>query len=102
MTFQLGGFSSYCGSHFWNIQASVVSSYWSVLFLVLLSGFTMQEELLSYQEEQGVDCNFEISPTLFRSGQTERSQETYVPRLMILDVQGQRGSLRRTVIILLV
>ena len=54
----------------------------------------MQEEGISYEEEQGEE-RIE-SRVLFRSGETEGS-ETYVPRLMLMDTRGSRGAMRQGV-----
>lgn len=69
MTIQLGGYSNYMGSHFWNIQ----------------------EECMSYDEDEESKQNSEVrSDILWR-----QTSETVVPRLMTLDLKSERGALRR-------
>jgi len=69
MTIQLGGYSNYVGSHFWNIQ----------------------EECMSYNEDEESKENSEVrSDILWR-----QTRDTVVPRLMTLDLKSERGALRR-------
>lgn len=69
MTVQLGGYSNFVGSHFWNIQ----------------------EECMSYEEDEESKANSEVrSDILWR-----QTSETVVPRLMTLDLKSERGALRR-------
>ncbi|KAJ1473249.1 Misato segment II tubulin-like domain-containing protein [Baffinella frigidus] len=80
MSVQLGGYSNFAGAHFWNLQA--------------LNPHLL-EECMSYSEEDPSSSEV-VSEIMFRAGQTERSAETYVPRLMLLGLKDERGSMRRT------
>jgi hypothetical protein len=70
MTIQLGGYSNFLGSHFWNIQ----------------------EECMSYDDDDDESReNSEVRhDILWRT-----TRETVVPRLMTLDLKSERGALRR-------
>ena len=70
MTIQLGGYSNFLGSHFWNIQ----------------------EECMSYDDDDDESReNSEVRhDILWRA-----TRETVVPRLMTLDLKSERGALRR-------
>jgi hypothetical protein len=70
MTLQLGGYSNFMGSHFWNIQ----------------------EECMSYDgdDEESRENSEVHAGILWR-----QSRETVVPRLMTLDLKSERGALRR-------
>jgi hypothetical protein len=69
ITLQLGGYSNFIGSHFWNIQ----------------------EECMSYDHDEDSKENSEVrSDILWR-----QTSSTVVPRLMTLDLKSERGALRR-------
>ena len=70
MTLQLGGYSNFLGSHFWNIQ----------------------EECMSYDDDgdEGGETSEVRHDILWRA-----TRDTVVPRLMTLDLKSERGALRR-------
>ncbi|XP_053559150.1 protein misato homolog 1 [Bombina bombina] len=70
ITFQLGNYANYVGAHWWNLQ----------------------EAGRSHNSTNGQ--NSEISSdVLFRRGVTLSGQETYTPRLILVDVKGDLSSL---------
>ena len=101
MTFQLGGFSSYCGAHFWNIQASFGIVQDLVLRCLLLSAFLPIDpnDLLLPEEESyalsslcahfssslSQDC-FEILRFCIQTGRTSFLLRRTKPRSRIRDM----------------
>ncbi|KAK1267944.1 hypothetical protein QJS04_geneDACA006536 [Acorus gramineus] len=75
VTVQVGGFSNFIGSHFWNFQ----------------------DELIGLAEDPGGDPiykNLAINmDVLYRAGETHQGISTYTPRLLSIDLQGSLGSL---------
>ncbi|RUS28703.1 hypothetical protein BC938DRAFT_481551 [Jimgerdemannia flammicorona] len=71
LTIQLGQFSNFVGTHFWNAQDSY---------------FTYGEDA----PEPEV-----LHDVIFRAGVTQRGIETYTPRLMVYDLKGGFGSLKK-------
>ncbi|XP_058069301.1 uncharacterized protein LOC131218650 isoform X2 [Magnolia sinica] len=74
VTIQVGGFSNYIGSHFWNFQ----------------------DELLGLAEEPSGDSIYK-NPSLdmdvlYRAGETQQGILTYTPRLVSIGFQGSLGS----------
>jgi len=69
MTLQLGGYSNFVGSHFWNIQ----------------------EECMSYADDDDARETAEVRADIL----WRQTSETVVPRLMTLDLKSERGALRR-------
>uniref|UniRef100_A0A4W3GFV1 Misato Segment II tubulin-like domain-containing protein n=1 Tax=Callorhinchus milii TaxID=7868 RepID=A0A4W3GFV1_CALMI len=73
LTLQLGHYSNFVGSHWWNIQDSNL-----------------------YYDAEVKDPYCEISNNvLFREGQTQHGQTTYTPRLILLDLKGSLNSLKQ-------
>ncbi|KAG9293707.1 hypothetical protein G9A89_019044 [Geosiphon pyriformis] len=73
ITLQFGEFPNFVGTHFWNTQEAY---------------FTYDDTLA--QEEPEI-----LHDVMFRTGITPRGIETYSPRLMIFDLKGGFGSLRK-------
>ncbi|KAG9440725.1 hypothetical protein H6P81_020890 [Aristolochia fimbriata] len=75
VTIQVGDFSNYIGSHFWNFQ----------------------DELLGLSEEPHGDPVFRNAfldmDVLYRTGETQQGIATYTPRLLSIGFQGSLGSL---------
>lgn len=71
LTFQIGNYSNFVGSHFWNIQDS------SFVF---------------DPKSSTLELNHDV---MFREGLTHRGEVTYTPRLLIFDLKGSLGSLRQ-------
>ncbi|CAG8469540.1 10675_t:CDS:10 [Cetraspora pellucida] len=73
VTLQFGHFSNYVGAHFWNTQ----------------------EEYFSFDTGQHAQETAVLHDTLFRAGITQSGIETYTPRLMIYDLKGGFGSIKK-------
>uniref|UniRef100_A0AAG5CU75 Protein misato n=1 Tax=Anopheles atroparvus TaxID=41427 RepID=A0AAG5CU75_ANOAO len=72
LTFQLGNYSNYIGTHWWNIQ----------------------ESSFNYDPNAAPS---EIDHTiLYREGQTSQRQVTFTPRLLLVDLGGTLGHVPRT------
>ena len=71
ITFQLGHYSNFIGSHFWNIQES------------------------AFIYDKGVTKKEINNDVLFREGLTLRREVTYTPRAIIFDLKGSLGSLKQ-------
>nr|XP_033778933.1 protein misato homolog 1-like [Geotrypetes seraphini] len=72
LTLQLGHYANFVGAHWWNLQDTVLSSDSARL--------------------QDLEV---CSDVLFREGQTLNGQETYTPRLILMDLKGSLNSLRQ-------
>lgn len=76
ITVQVGGFSNYVGSHFWNFQ----------------------DELLGLAENGNEDPAFKNTgldmDVLYRLGETSQGIPTYTPRLLSIDSRGSLGAVR--------
>ncbi|XP_043281672.1 protein misato [Venturia canescens] len=70
LTLQLGHYSNYIGTHWWNLQ----------------------ESNFSYDPENPSEINNDV---LYREGETARKQVTYTPRLLVVDLKGTLGYLNR-------
>ncbi|RIA94768.1 tubulin domain-containing protein, partial [Glomus cerebriforme] len=73
LTLQFGHFANFVGTHFWNSQEAY---------------FTFNECLNAPKPEI-------IHDTLFRAGVNQRGIETYTPRLLVYDLKGGFGSLKK-------
>ncbi|CAB5205145.1 unnamed protein product [Rhizophagus irregularis] len=73
LTLQFGHFANFVGTHFWNSQEAY---------------FTYNESLNAPKSEI-------VHDTLFRAGVTPRGIETYTPRLLLYDLKGGFGSLKK-------
>ncbi|CAG8526737.1 2623_t:CDS:10 [Dentiscutata erythropus] len=73
VTLQFGHFSNYVGAHFWNNQ----------------------EEYFSFDTGQHAQEIEVLHDTLFRAGVTQSGIETYTPRLMVYDLKGGFGSIKK-------
>jgi len=69
VTFQVGHYANFVGAHFWNLQ----------------------ESSFVYDGSREVEVNHDI---LFREGCTPRSEATYLPRLIAVDLKGSLKTLR--------
>nr|CAG8449247.1 138_t:CDS:10 [Entrophospora candida] len=72
LTLQFGHFTNFIGTHFWNTQ----DSYFSYD--------------LENTHEPGI-----LHDVLYRSGITQKGTETYMPRLLVYDLKGGFGSIRK-------
>lgn len=76
VTVQVGGFSNYVGSHFWNFQ----------------------DELLGLAEDDNGDPAFKNTgldmDVLYRLGETSQGIPTYTPRLLSIGSRGSLGAVR--------
>ncbi|XP_062897927.1 protein misato homolog 1 [Mobula hypostoma] len=73
LTLQLGHYTNFVGTHWWNIQ----------------------DAALCYDSDRS-DTYSEINNNvLFREGQTLRGQPTYTPRLILMDLKGSLSSLKQ-------
>ncbi|XP_076949607.1 uncharacterized protein LOC143622305 isoform X2 [Bidens hawaiensis] len=75
VTFQLGSYANFIGSHFWNFQDE------------LLGLFEDPEAHLVFKN-QNLDMD-----VLYRTGETQQGMPTYTPRLISVDFQGSLGSM---------
>ncbi|POO02742.1 Tubulin/FtsZ, GTPase domain containing protein [Trema orientale] len=75
VTLQVGGFANFVGSHFWNFQ----------------------DELLGLAADPHADQAFRNQhinmDVLYRTGETQRGNVSYTPRLVSVDFQGSLGSM---------
>ncbi|KAM4807406.1 protein misato homolog 1 isoform X3 [Urocitellus parryii] len=72
LTLQLGHFAGFVGAHWWNQQDAALG------------------RATSAQESLGELC----PDVLYRTGQTLHGQETYTPRLILMDLKGSLNSLK--------
>ncbi|XP_036609639.1 protein misato homolog 1 isoform X1 [Trichosurus vulpecula] len=79
LTLQLGHFSGFVGAHWWNQQDAALGR---------LAG---AKELPGVKELPGELC----PDVLYRAGQTLHGQETYTPRLILMDLKGSLSSLKQ-------
>ncbi|XP_036200876.1 protein misato homolog 1 isoform X1 [Myotis myotis] len=73
LTLQLGHFAGFVGAHWWNQQDAAL------------------REPTDTQEPPGELC----PDVLFRAGRTLHGQETYTPRLILMDLKGSLSSLKQ-------
>ncbi|MBN3317643.1 MSTO1 protein, partial [Atractosteus spatula] len=73
VTLQLGHFSNYVGTHWWNLQ----------------------DAALCYDPDSHSPPSELLSDVLFREGVTLGGQTTYTPRLITLDLKGSLSTLRQ-------
>lgn len=75
VTFQVGSYANFIGSHFWNFQ----------------------DELLGLVEDAEADLVFKNQnidmDVLYRTGENHQGMPTYTPRLISVDFQGSLGSM---------
>ncbi|XP_005103386.1 protein misato homolog 1 [Aplysia californica] len=74
VTLQFGHYSNFVGTHWWNVQES---------------SFVYDPQLLSTFPKE---VNHDV---LFREGKTISGHTTFTPRLVLVDLHGSLGSLRR-------
>ncbi|XP_072493924.1 protein misato homolog 1 isoform X2 [Notamacropus eugenii] len=79
LTLQLGHFAGFVGAHWWNQQDAALGR---------LAGV---KELPVPKELPGELC----PDVLYRAGQTLHGQETYTPRLILMDLKGSLNSLKQ-------
>lgn len=72
ITLQIGNYSNYIGSHFWNIQ----------------------DELAAYLE--GQEFPVVNQDVLYRTGQLRDGTPTATPRMVMIDMKGGYGGMKRT------
>ncbi|XP_040175825.1 protein misato [Anopheles arabiensis] len=72
LTFQLGNYSNYIGTHWWNIQES------------------------SFNYDPNAEPSEIDHSVLYREGQTRQRQVTFTPRLLMLDLSGTLKHVPRT------
>ncbi|KAF5811429.1 putative misato Segment II tubulin-like domain, DML1/Misato, tubulin domain-containing protein [Helianthus annuus] len=75
VTFQVGSYANFIGSHFWNFQDE------------LLGLFEDPQAHLVFKN-QNLDMD-----VLYRTGETQQGIPTYTPRLISVDFQGSLGSM---------
>ncbi|XP_066587453.1 protein misato [Prorops nasuta] len=68
VTIQLGHYSNFIGTHWWNIQ----------------------ETNFSYDPANPSEINHDV---LYREGETQKREVTYTPRLLVVDLKGSNGYL---------
>ncbi|XP_012251024.2 protein misato isoform X2 [Athalia rosae] len=68
LTIQLGHYSNFVGTHWWNIQ----------------------ESSFSYDSDQSSEINHDV---LYREGENSKKQTTFTPRLLLIDLKGSTGHL---------
>ncbi|KAL4582375.1 hypothetical protein LXL04_006922 [Taraxacum kok-saghyz] len=77
VTFQVGSYANFIGSHFWNFQ----------------------DELLGLSEDPQSNLAFKNQnldmDALYRTGETQQGIPTYTPRLISVDFQGSLGSMNK-------
>ncbi|XP_045439275.1 protein misato homolog 1 isoform X2 [Pipistrellus kuhlii] len=73
LTLQLGHFAGFVGAHWWNQQDAAL------------------HERTDSQEQPGELC----PDVLYRTGRTLHGQETYTPRLILMDLKGSLSSLKQ-------
>lgn len=73
LTLQLGHYSNFVGTHWWNIQ----------------------DAALSYDADRSDTFSEINNNVLFREGQTQRGRPTYTPRLILFDLKGSLSSLKQ-------
>lgn len=71
LTIQLGHYSNFVGTHWWNIQ----------------------ETNFSYDPENPSEINDDV---LYREGENYKKQTTFTPRLLIVDLKGSLGYLKES------
>lgn len=76
ITVQVGGFSNYIGSHFWNFQDELLG----------LAGDGNEDPAF---KNTGLDMD-----VLYRLGETSQGTPTYTPRLLSIDSRGSLGAVR--------
>ncbi|XP_068934190.1 protein misato homolog 1 isoform X2 [Petaurus breviceps papuanus] len=79
LTLQLGHFAGFVGAHWWNQQDAA------------LGRSAGAKELPGVKELPGELC----PDVLYRAGQTLHGQETYTPRLILMDLKGSLNSLKQ-------
>ncbi|XP_044744875.1 protein misato [Coccinella septempunctata] len=68
LTLQFGHYSNFVGTHWWNVQ----------------------EKSFQYSGDTKQDINHDV---LYRDGINNKGQETYTPRLLLVDLKGSSGAL---------
>lgn len=74
VTLQLGHYANFVGTHWWNIQ----------------------ESSFQYKETPGIEKSCVDHDVLFREGCTKRGAITFTPRVIITELKGALGSLKKT------
>ncbi|XP_051013451.1 protein misato homolog 1 [Acomys russatus] len=102
LTLQLGHFAGFVGAHWWNQQVRALAaarrSWWKVqplpLFPLSSVFCNLQDAALGHATE-GQESPGELCPdVLYRTGRTLHGQETYTPRLILMDLKGSLNSLK--------
>nr|XP_006001695.1 PREDICTED: protein misato homolog 1 [Latimeria chalumnae] len=73
VTVQLGHYANFVGTHWWNLQ----------------------DASFCYDLELKNQCNEIRNDVLFREGLTQTGQQTYTPRLILMDVKGSLNTLKQ-------
>nr|GEY11414.1 protein misato homolog 1 isoform X1 [Tanacetum cinerariifolium] len=75
VTFQVGSYANFIGSHFWNFQDELL-------------GLVEDPQANLVFKNQNLDMD-----VLYRTGETQQGVPTYTPRLISVDFQGSLGSM---------
>ncbi|KAI3726258.1 hypothetical protein L1987_66055 [Smallanthus sonchifolius] len=75
VTFQVGSYANFIGSHFWNFQDELL-------------GLLEDPQAHLVFKNQNLDMN-----VLYRTGETQQGMPTYTPRMVSVDFQGSLGSM---------
>ncbi|KAL9653478.1 hypothetical protein ABK040_002111 [Willaertia magna] len=81
ITLQFGHFSNFIGTHYWNIQQQVINEYLPLINNPQISNFKAEIDNLNI---------------LYRESNPHNDDRSiYLPRLLMFDLKGSRGSLRK-------
>ncbi|KAK9067102.1 hypothetical protein SSX86_014427 [Deinandra increscens subsp. villosa] len=75
VTFQVGSYANFIGSHFWNFQDELL-------------GLLEDPQAHLVFKNQNLDMD-----VLYRTGETQQGMPTYTPRMISVDFQGSLGSM---------
>uniref|UniRef100_A0A182PE02 Misato Segment II tubulin-like domain-containing protein n=1 Tax=Anopheles epiroticus TaxID=199890 RepID=A0A182PE02_9DIPT len=96
LTFQLGNYSNYIGTHWWNIQVRLQKH-------IKISHVAQHQHVRPhYFQESSFNYEPNAEPSeidhsvLYREGQTRQRQVTFTPRLLMLDLNGTLKHVPRT------
>ncbi|KAG2375336.1 hypothetical protein C9374_009959 [Naegleria lovaniensis] len=86
VTLQFGHFSNFIGTHYWNIQQTMLNEFQPLLNNPMVPNFRPEiESSVLYRESRGVGVSIH----------SENEPSTFYPRLLVFDLKGSRGSLRK-------
>lgn len=86
VTLQFGHFSNFIGTHYWNIQQTLLNEFQPLMNNPMVPNFRPEiESSVLYRESRGVGVSIH----------SENDVSTFYPRLLVFDLKGSRGSLRK-------